>query len=317
MRQIATLADEETARKFADYLLTQKIESSVLDDPAGFAVWVCDEDKVERARQELAEFTRDPAHPRYGEAVGQAQALRKREAREEKAYTRRQRHIEKEMAHAGTVARQPVTLLLLVASVTLTLLTNFGKQPHSELLANLFIAPAVVEDGSFYWYPGLGLEPILHGQVWRLVTPIFLHLNPLHLAFNMLMLLSLGGAVESAAGKWKYLLLVLVLAVSSNVAEYYMSFSLAQQPWFSLVPSPFFGGMSGVLYGLFGFAWMKSRYEPEYGLRMSSQNVTIMLVWLVVCLVGAVGPVANVAHIAGMLAGMLLGYAPRLWRRLS
>src|SRR5581483_10155128 len=221
MRQIATLADEETARKFADYLLTQKIESSVLDDPAGFAVWVCDEDKVERARQELAEFTRDPAHPRYGEAVGQAQALRKREAREEKAYARRQRHIEKEMAHAGTVARQPVTLLLLVASVTLTLLTNFGKQPHSELLANLFIAPAVVESGSFYWYPGLGLEPILHGQVWRLVTPIFLHLSPLHLAFNMLMLLSLGGSVESAAGKWKYLLLVLVLAVSSNVAEYY------------------------------------------------------------------------------------------------
>jgi GlpG protein len=316
MRQIATLADEEAARKFADYLLTLKIDSNVAHDPAGFAVWVCDEDKVERARQELAEFTRDPAHPRYGEAVGRAQALRKQEAREEKAYARRQRHIEKEMALASTVGKQPVTLLLLAASVAVTLLTNFGKLTDSGLLEKLYIAPYTIQGEWVYWYPQLGLDAVLHGQVWRLVTPIFIHLNPLHLIFNMLMLLALGGSVESAAGKWKYLLLVLVLAVSSNVAEYYMNFSLAQQPWFSLQPSPFFGGMSGVLYGLFGFAWVKSRYEPEYGLHMSRQNVTIMLVWLVVCLVGVVGPVANVAHIAGMLAGMLLGYAPRLWRRV-
>src|SRR5262249_30799680 len=80
-------------------------------------------------------------------------------------------------------------------------------------------------------------------------------------------------------------------------------------------PSPLFGGMSGVVYGLFGYVWMKSRYEPGLGLAMSPNTVFIMVGWFFLCLFGAVGAVANVAHGVGLLAGMAIGCAPQLWKR--
>ena len=313
MRQIATLADETAARKFADYLLTLKIDSRVTTDTAGIALWVCDEDQVERARQELAEFTRDPNDARYGQASGVARELRQQEAREEKEYARRQHDLAEEMAKAGT-RRMPMTIALLLVSVAATLTTNFGKSETSPVLQELSIASYTVEGRSVYWPH---LEDVRSGQVWRLVTPIFLHFDLLHLVFNMMMLYSLGGAVETARGSGRFLLLVLLVAVTSNVSEYYlqMSFVGLGPPWVEVRPSPLFGGMSGVIYGLFGYVWMKSRFAPELGLHMSRENAIVMLVWLVVCMFGLVGSIANVAHLVGLIVGVAVGFAPRLWRR--
>ena len=66
MRQIAILPDD-AARKFADYLLTLKIDTRLESEPAGVAVWVLDEDRVPQARQELQEFTHNPSDARYRE----------------------------------------------------------------------------------------------------------------------------------------------------------------------------------------------------------------------------------------------------------
>jgi GlpG protein len=314
MRQIATLPDDD-ARRFADYLLTLKIQTQLIGEDGGQGLWVCDEDRVEDARRELAEFTRNPGDFRYAKAAAVAQTLRKDEARAEKQYARRQQHLEEKMAHAGQGGSKTVTILLLLASILVTLATNFGKSDTSWLLPAVRISPTIAESGKQYWYPGQGLQRVWSGEVWRLVTPIFLHLDPLHLGFNMLMLISLGGSVEAARGKLRYILLVLVLSVTSNLAEYYMSWSFASQPWFSFDPNPFFGGMSGVLYGLFGYGWMKSRYEPEAGLHMSTENVLIMLGWFLLCAFGVVGAIANVAHAAGLVVGLAIGYAPQLWKR--
>ena len=40
-----------------------------------------------------------------------------------------------------------------------------------------------------------------------------------------------------------------------------------------------------------------------------------MLAWLVVCMTGMVGPIANAAHVAGLVIGMLVGAAPH-WRQV-
>jgi GlpG protein len=80
--------------------------------------------------------------------------------------------------------------------------------------------------------------------------------------------------------------------------------------------------MSGVVYGLFGYIWMKSRFEPLANMSISPNTVTIMLVWLVACWVGVIEKlaginVANWAHGAGLVAGMVIGFAPTAWRKLS
>ena len=69
--------------------------------------------------------------------------------------------------------------------------------------------------------------------------------------------------------------------------------------------------MSGVIYGLFGYAWMRGRFDPSSGMQLNPQTVFILMAWLVICLVGIM-PIANVAHVSGLLVGMAIGYAP-IW----
>ena len=74
--------------------------------------------------------------------------------------------------------------------------------------------------------------------------------------------------------------------------------------------------MSGVLYGLFGYLWMKSRYEPFTAYYVTQSMVIWMIGWSVMCISGILGPIGNAAHIAGLIVGIILGRWPSLWRSL-
>ena len=41
---------------------------------------------------------------------------------------------------------------------------------------------------------------------------------------------------------------------------------------------------------------------------MHPNNVTIMIVWLLLCMTGALGPIANGAHGVGLVVGLLAAY---------
>jgi len=138
------------------------------------------------------------------------------------------------------------------------------------------------------------LSDVRKGQVWRLFTPMFLHFGILHLAFNMMWLWQFGVALEMRFRSMRFLALVLAVAAISNLTQ-------------GLWSGTNFGGMSGVNYGLFGFLFLRSKLHPSPGFVLNSQTVSMMLIWLVVCFTGAVGPVANAAHLAGFLGGAVIG----------
>ena len=140
--------------------------------------------------------------------------------------------------------------------------------------------------------------------MWRLVTPIFLHFGPLHILFNMLWLRQLGAVLELRRGSRRFLTTVLLIAILSNVAQY-------------LNGGPTFGGMSGVVFGLFGYIWIKSRYAPQDGLYMPPRMVFWMIAMFLFCLSGRLGPVANTAHGVGMMVGMVIAYWPVFLRKLQ
>lgn len=143
--------------------------------------------------------------------------------------------------------------------------------------------------------PGDALADIRSGQVWRLFTPMFLHFGMMHIIFNLYWLWMLGSLLEIRYRPSRYLLLVLVVALVSNLAQ-------------AMMKGTNFGGMSGVNYGLFGFLLLHGRYHPAPSFRLDRQTVFMMLAWLVVCFSGALGPVANWAHLAGFLAGAAAGF---------
>jgi GlpG protein len=307
MRQLVTLPSAETAQTLADYLLTLHIETKLEQQPDGWVVWVRDEDQVAHARRELEEFNRNPADPRYISAPRQAEALRRQRQRDDASFHRRQARFNRRMS--GPIASERWTVALIAICVLVSLLSEGGSS-YSTVVQTLSIAPFRFTEGGII-SPGPG--PILHGEVWRLVTPILLHFGIWHLLFDMYMLHTLGGAIERIRGPLRYLSLVLVLAIVSNLVQYYLGHPSWDGSVLRLYLLPNFGGMSGVVYGLFGYIWMKARFHPELGLRIQPSTVVYLMAWFFVCMTGWFGPIANGAHLGGLIAGILIGYVPILW----
>ena len=142
----------------------------------------------------------------------------------------------------------------------------------------------------------------LTSQPWRLLTPALLHLSVLHIVFNMLWWLDLGRAIERMHSGRLLLAVTVISAAVSNTAQF-------------LHTGPAFGGLSGVVYALLGYLWIFGRVCPEAGFGLRKEIVIMMLVWLVVCMTGMVGPIANTAHVTGLLSGCVMGALVGLWQR--
>lgn len=298
MRQIGTLPTEMNAQNLADHLIAIGITNRVVAEGDQWAIWVYNEDQVASARVELDAFRANPNDPRYQAAKDAALAVEREKQKLDKLYRRNVRDLSGRWDRPNFRGR-PLTSALMAISIAVYLLTNVFHNDFDLTDKLLFCSFDPVN------HTGLnGLNQILHGQVWRVITPIFLHFSVLHILFNMLWLKSLGTLIESRRGTKTLALLVLLSAVSSNVAEF--AYESTRMP----LPGNF-GGMSGVVYALFGYVWMKGRSEPEQGMIMSRQNVQIMLFFLVLCMVlpQIIGPVANVAHVVGLIVGMLYGLA--------
>ncbi len=139
------------------------------------------------------------------------------------------------------------------------------------------------------------MAEVTAGQVWRLVTPIFVHFGLMHILFNMMWLKDLGSMIEEKHGSIFFLIMVLVMAISSNLGQF-------------MVKGPSFGGMSGVVYGLLGYAWIRGKYDPGSGLYVSKHNVVLMIVWFFLCLTGLMGNIGNTAHAVGLGVGIIWGF---------
>lgn len=286
MRQIGTLKSESDARKVEDLLLTQKIPSQVQTSPEGWTIWVQEEDDRERARGLFDEFLKQPSDQRYLNIDQQAEDLRK--LQQQKQSSRRTKQIDLRIQWNRSHRSGRLTLILILLCGLATVLISFGPL-QGKVYSVLTISQ----------YRDRIPPEVRQGQIWRLVTPVFMHapltsgvMGLMHLGFNMMWLSQLGNQIESRKGSRKLLVLILLIATGSNLVQYNFS-------------GPQFYGMSGVVYGLLGYIWMKSKYDPASGLFIDQGTLQFMLFWLVICFF--IGGIANGAHLSGLAIGILLG----------
>ena len=165
-------------------------------------------------------------------------------------------------------------------------------------------------------YNSLFLEDIKRGQVWRMVTPIFLHAagasfsSFLHIFFNMYWLFALGLGIERLFGAGNFILLILFTGVISILLP-------AITPGNGIFGLTALGGgpvvgFSGVIYGIIGFGWIKMKMQPHLGIIIPPFVFIFMMIWLGIGLVspegGFFGAISHLAHAAGLLAGVAFGY---------
>jgi membrane associated rhomboid family serine protease len=198
--------------------------------------------------------------------------------------------------------RTPATLI--VAAVAVALEVVFTLDPERRLSA-------------YNDYLGI-LPSIWEGQLWRPFTTTLIHGNLLHAAFNVMVFLSFAPALEVRFGSFRFLGLVILLGYLSMLPQFLVS--TYNGPLVMIV------GLSGTIYGLFGILLVGRRWHRDLAEVCDEGTVQFLLFWLVLAMLlnyFQLLPVANTAHVAGLLFGVLFGLAlydkPRrlAWRVLA
>ncbi|ENM5745949.1 rhomboid family intramembrane serine protease GlpG [Vibrio mimicus] len=132
-------------------------------------------------------------------------------------------------------------------------------------------------------------------QIWRWVSHALLHFSVMHIAFNLLWWWQFGGDLEQRLGSLKLIKLFIVSAIISGAGQYW-------------VEGANFGGLSGVVYALAGYLWVLGQRAPQLGLSIPRSLMGFMLIWLVLGFVQPFMAIANTAHLAGLISGVVLAW---------
>jgi membrane associated rhomboid family serine protease len=185
----------------------------------------------------------------------------------------------------GTVTADPrlVTKILLVVNLAVFV----AVQARRPLLSDLYLVSA--------WPPApfMPTEGVAGGEWYRLVTSVFTHDELWHIGFNMLSLWWLGGPLEAALGRARYLALYLVSGLAGSALAYLLA-----------SPTTATLGASGAIFGLFG--------ATAVLMRRLNQDMRPIIALLVINLIFTFSPGFNIswqAHIGGLVAGVVIGYA--------
>lgn len=163
--------------------------------------------------------------------------------------------------------------------------------------------PVLVQiGGQLYQYPmnileqwGIGYNAwVASGEYWRLLTPVFLHANLMHFAFNTFALVLFGPALENMFGRLKFITLYLLTGIIGNVGTYFLA---GMAYGFHL-------GASGAIYGLLGLYVYMTLYHKEY---IDPQSRQMVLTIVAVGALYSFMPGINwTAHLCGFMGGALL-----------
>jgi membrane associated rhomboid family serine protease len=142
-----------------------------------------------------------------------------------------------------------------------------------------------------------GIEIILHPlEIWRLFTPIFVHLSWSHFLMNMFTLLMIGRIVEEEFGSARFAEIYLLSGVFANAASFFLSTNTIS------------AGASTSLFGIFGAMGTLGYFTGSPRLKEVGQGFLVLIVINLLLNIFQPG-VGIVGHIGGVVGGGLLAGA--------
>ena len=199
-------------------------------------------------------------------------------------------------------ARLPVTASLIAANVLVylavsALAVSAGTAWNIALVNQI---GEVLERGA------LVPAAVAEGQVWRLLTSIFLHSGLIHLSFNMVALYFLGTFAESAFGRWRFFTLYVLSGLSGGLA--YLYFGTFDRPAV---------GASGAIFGLLGSILGYALRRGTFSWQNPMIRQLLILLALNVYLGLSISNISNTAHMGGLAGGFIFGWlmAPTVYSR--
>ncbi|MFC7915220.1 rhomboid family intramembrane serine protease [Streptomyces sp. NPDC057386] len=184
----------------------------------------------------------------------------------------------------GPIAADPRLVTKILLGINLAVF--IAVQASTTVLNDLVLV------GAWPPAPFHPTEGVAGGEWWRMVTSMFTHEAIWHFAFNMLGLWWLGGPLEAALGRARYLVLYLTSGLAGSALTYLLA-----------APASATLGASGAIFGLFG--------ATAVLLRRLNQDMRPVLALLAINLIFTFSwsNIAWQAHIGGLVAGVVVGYA--------
>ncbi len=154
------------------------------------------------------------------------------------------------------------------------------------------------EDLLFYYFGKINAL-IMDGQVWRLVTPVFLHSSVLHIVFNMYALYVIGRRLERFYGHGRLFLLYILSAFSGNVLSFVLTSASSL-------------GASTAIFGLLAaegmFIFQNRKLFGQLRTRQMMINLGVILAVNLVYGFISTASVDNMGHIGGLLGGIFFAW---------
>ncbi|MEW2510265.1 rhomboid family intramembrane serine protease [Streptomyces sp. NPDC046870] len=185
----------------------------------------------------------------------------------------------------GTVTADPRLLTKILIGINLAVF--IAVQADRSLLDHLVLY------GAWPPKPFAPTSGVAGGEWYRFVTSMFAHEEYWHVGFNMLSLWWIGGPLEAALGRARYLAVYFVSGLAGGALTYLLT-----------APQTASLGASGAIFGLFGATAVLMR-RLNYDMRP-------VIALLVINLIFTFNPSMNIAwqaHIGGLVAGVVTGYA--------
>lgn len=140
-------------------------------------------------------------------------------------------------------------------------------------------------------------ELIANHQWWRVFGPNLMHANAMHLLFNMAGWWFFAGLFERHFGSAGLIVLFLLSSLFTNLI-------------YTIAWDPYFLGLSGILFAIFGFLWFIGILRPEWGIVLPKGIVIMFLLSLALGFSGLLGAnISNAGHTLGLISGVLMALA--------
>ena len=133
------------------------------------------------------------------------------------------------------------------------------------------------------------------GQIWRIITCVFLHAGIFHLACNMYALYVVGPRVEDFFGKIKFLLIYLISGICGSLLSIGLNDKVVSV------------GASGAIFGLFGaLLYFGYAYRGYIGAMVKSQILPVVFLNLMLSFM--IPGIDMWGHIGGLIGGVISAY---------
>lgn len=159
----------------------------------------------------------------------------------------------------------------------------------------VYLLMAMGYRNNILWYGANIPDLIRQGEIYRLISSVFIHASLVHVFCNMYALYVIGPQLESYLGRYKYLIIYLVSGITGNLLSMVFSSNMSV-------------GASGAIFGLFGaLLYFGYHYRVYLGTVIKSQLIPLILLNLII---GFMVPnIDNAAHIGGLIGGVLMTVA--------